>query len=69
MGSWNRSRWMWSVSAVVLVGALLVTSVVVAHDDKDRGKNPFHQILNRLDQILAKLMNGGVGTEGNHTLR
>ena len=67
MWSWNRSRWMWSVSAGVLVGALLVTSVVVADDDKDRGNNPFHQILNKLDQILEKLSTSGGG--GNHTLR
>jgi hypothetical protein len=52
------------VGAVVLVGTLLVTSVVVADDDNS--KNPFTQILAKLDQILSKL-NGS--DNGNHTLR
>src|SRR5512141_488165 len=60
----NRSRWFRGVGAVVLVGALLVTSVVFADDGK--GKDPFTQILANLDQILSKL-NGS--DNGNHTLR
>jgi hypothetical protein len=52
------------MGAVALVGGLLITSGVTADDDK--GKNPFTQILNKLDQILHKLDSGG---DGNHTLR
>lgn len=66
MRGWNRSRWMWSVSVGVLGGALLATSVVGADDDK-KGKNPFTQILEKLDQILSKLDSSG--QESNHTLR
>ena len=58
---WTR-RWGWRVSAIVLVSGLLFTSVVTAGDDK----NPFTQILKKLDQILTKL-NGS--DSGNHTLR
>ena len=62
----SRNRWIRGLGAVVLVGALLVTSMVAADDDKDKGKNPFTQILAKLDQILSKL-SGSSG--GNHTLR
>jgi hypothetical protein len=62
----SRNRWIRGVGAVALVGALLVTSVVVADDDNGKGKNPFTQILAKLDQILGKL-NGS--DNGNHTLR
>lgn len=64
-----RNRWIRGVGAVVLVGALLVTSVVAADDDKDKGKNPFTQILQKLDQILAAITGIGGGGGGNHTLR
>ncbi|MEQ1656780.1 MAG: DUF1566 domain-containing protein [Nitrospira sp.] len=60
-----KNRWVWSVSAVVLIGGLLGTSVVGAKDDKG---NPFTQILDKLDQILTKLNSSG-GENGNHTLR
>ena len=62
----SRNRWIRGVGAVVLVGGLLVTSIVVADDDNGKGKNPFTQILAKLDQILSKL-NGS--DNGNHTLR
>lgn len=62
----SKIRWIRGVGAVVLVGALLGTSVVVADDDKGKGKNPFAQILAKLDEILSKLSGSG---DGNHTLR
>lgn len=62
----SRNRWIRGMGAVVLVGALLVTSVVAADDDT--GKNPFTHILAKLDQILAAIKSEG-GHEGNHTLR
>ena len=59
------SKWIVSFCAMVLVGGLGVVSVVTADDDKN--KNPFTQILNKLNEILTKLNSGG--GEGNHTLR
>lgn len=64
----SRSRkWGWRVCAVVLVGGLLFASVVGADDDNQNNKNPFAQILAKLDQILAAITGGG--QDGNHTLR
>jgi hypothetical protein len=69
-----KSRWGWRVSAVVLVGGLLVlgtgTAVTQAGDrDDDRNqRNPFERILKKLDKILDAVKGGG-GQEGNHTLR
>ena len=62
----RRSRWVGGIVALLVAG-LLVTSLVGADDRDDRGKNPFAQILAKLDQILAAV-NGGNGA-GNHTLR
>ena len=69
-----KSRWGWRVSAVVLVGGLLVlgTGTVVTQagdrDDDHNKRNPFDQILHKLDKILDAIKGGG-GQEGNHTLR
>ena len=69
-----KSRWGWRVSAVVLVGGLLVlgTGNVVTQagerDDDHNQRNPFEQILHKLDKILDAIKGGG-GQEGNHTLR
>jgi hypothetical protein len=66
-------RWGWRVSAVVLVVGLLVlgTGNVVTQakerDDDHNQRNPFHQILDKLDQILAATT--GAAGQGNHTLR
>jgi hypothetical protein len=51
-----------------MVSGLLVTSVVRADDGHDKGKTPFAQIVNTLNQILTKLNSGG-GEEGNYTQR
>jgi Protein of unknown function (DUF1566) len=70
---WQR-RWGWRVSAVVLVGGLLVlgTGNVVTQagerDDDHNHRNPFQRILDKLDKILDAIKDGG-GQEGNHTLR
>ena len=69
-----KSRWGWRVSAIVLVGELLIlgTGTLVTQagerdDDRDH-RNPFQQILHKLDKILDAIKGGG-GQEGNHTLR
>lgn len=61
-----RNRWISGVGAVVLVSGLLISNMSAASDD--RNMNPLTQILNKLDQILAKLYIGG-GVEENHTQR
>ena len=61
----SRSKWLRGLGVFVLVGSVLLTSMAVANDDK--GKNPFTQILQKLDQILAAITSGA--GEGNHTLR
>jgi hypothetical protein len=69
-----KSRWGWRVSAVVLAGGLLVlgTGTMVTQagdrDDDHNKRNPFEQILHKLDKILDAIKGGG-GQEGNHTLR
>jgi hypothetical protein len=68
MGNGWKGWWVWKISAVALVSGLLVTAAVSAHDDHDKGKNQLTQILNKLDQIIAKLNSGGSGG-GNYTLR
>lgn len=66
----RRARWVGGLGVVALIGAMLIVGAgpgsTLADDDK--GKNPFTQILKKLDDILAKL-NGGGGQDGNHTLR
>ena len=61
----RRRRWLGAIGAVLVTG-FLITSIAGADDE--RHKNPFTQILHKLDKILDKLDNGGSG-DGNHTLR
>ena len=69
-----KSRWGWRVSAVVLVGGVLVlgSGTVVAQASDFEGannqQNPFQRILDKLDKILHALKSNG-GQGGNHTLR
>jgi len=71
-----KSRWGWRVSALVLVGGLLAlgTGTVVTQASEfeeannNHQRNPFQQILHKLDKILDAIKDGG-GQEGNHTLR
>lgn len=58
----SAGRWISGLGAA-LVGVLFLTSIVTA----DEGKNPFAQIMNKLDQILAAL--NSAGDDGNHALR
>jgi len=67
-----RGRWLSGVGAVVLMGGLVLSNYgggitpAEAHDHQ----NPFKQILSKLNEILAKLSNGGGGGgAGNQTLR
>ncbi len=60
----KRRRWLSAIGAVLAVGGL-ATTIAVADDGKH--KNPFTQILNKLDQIVSKLDSGS--GSGNHTLR
>jgi Protein of unknown function (DUF1566) len=69
-----KSRWGWRISAVVLVGGLLAlgTGTVVTQageqDDDHNQRNPFKQIMHKLDKILDAVKGGG-SQDGNHTLR
>ena len=77
MNGQHRSRWRWRAGAMgVMLGAILAVGAGVgvpsSRADNEKGeknKNPFTQILNKLDQILDKLLNGGGGGDGHHTLR
>ena len=70
---WQR-RWGWRASAVVLVGGVLAlgTGTVITQagerDNDHNQRNPFQQILHKLDKILDAVKGGG-GQDGNHTLR
>lgn len=64
----RRCKWFMGFLCMVLVVGFVVTNVVTADDDGDKHKNPFTQILNKLNEILAKLNSGG-GQDGNYTLR
>lgn len=59
-----RHKWLGIMATALMTGAL--ASSLVAADD-DRHKNPFTQILHKLDRILSKL--DGDSGSGNHTLR
>lgn len=66
-----RGRWLSGVGAVVLIGGLALANYgggVTPAEAHDR-QNPFKQILSKLNEILAKLNNGGGGGAGNQTLR
>ena len=65
----RRSRWLSGIGTVVLIGGLVLAnygSGVTSAEATNPPPNPFTQILNKLDQILAAITGGG---EGNHTLR
>jgi hypothetical protein len=61
---WKR-RWGWRVSAIVLMGGVLglVTDTVVTQagerDDDHNQRNPFQQILHKLDKILDAIKGEG----------
>jgi hypothetical protein len=68
-----KRRWVFTVTvgALVLGGVLMVGyggGVTPAGATGNPPPNPFTQILDKLNEILAKL-NGGGGQDGNHTLR
>lgn len=68
-----KSRWGWRVSAVLVAGLLVLgTGTVVTQagerDDDQNKRNPFQQILHKLDKILDAIKGEG-GQDGNHTLR
>lgn len=76
-GKW--SRCLSGVGGAVLIGGLVLANYggwvapAEAHDYQKQSynhPNPFKQILNKLNEILAKLNNGGSGGEaGNYTPR
>ena len=74
MSALCKSKWGLRVSAVILVGGLvLVTSSVPTQaderdDDRHRG-NPFDRILHKLDKILDAIKDNRGGQDGNFTLR
>jgi len=66
----SRSRWVSGIGTVVLIGGLALAnfgSGITSAEATNPPPNPFKQILNKLDQILAAITGGGGG--GNHTLR
>ncbi len=66
----SRSRWLSGVGAVVLIGGLVLAnygSGVPPAEANITLVNPFPIIIDKLNQILAKLSLSGGG--GNHTLR
>ena len=60
-----KSHWGLRISAIVLVGGLLAlgtgTAVTQAgdRDDDHNKRNPFQQILHKLDKILDAIKDGG----------
>ena len=76
-GKWNRS--LSRIGGVALIGGLVLASygggIAPAeagdnHNHQNHHPNPFKQILNKLDEVLAKTNNGGGGGEaGNYTPR
>lgn len=78
----KRSIWLSGIGGAVLIGGLVLTnygggvSPVEAHDRPNHYQNPFRQIMDKLNEILAKLNNGGTGggsavtsAAGNYMLR
>ncbi len=77
-GKW--SKWVGGVGLVVLMGGLVVTNYgggMKPAEARGYYHNPFHVIIGKLNDILAKLNNGGGGsgsssgsaTPGNYTTR
>lgn len=78
----KRSIWLSGVGGAVLIGGLAFVTYgggvtpAEAHDRSHYYQNPFRQILDKLNQILEKLNNGGTGggstgtsVAGNYMLR
>lgn len=67
----SRSRWLSGIGAVVLIGGLVLANYGSGGTPAEAAGitlvNPFPIIIEKLNQILAKLNAGG--GEGNHTLR
>lgn len=67
----SRSKWVSGIGAVVLSGGLLVAGYgtgILPAEATITFVNPFPIIIDKLNQILAKLSTSG-GGGGNHTLR
>jgi len=76
----RRSKWLSGVGGVVLIGRLALANYgggvtpAEAHGNQNHYQNPFRQIMEKLNEILAKLSNGGSGggatsAAGNFTMR
>jgi hypothetical protein len=77
----RRSKWLSGVGSAVLIGGLVLMNygggIIPAEADDHHNEayshpNPFKQILDKLNEILAKLNNGGSGgggAAGNFTMR
>lgn len=66
----SRSRWLSGIGAVVLIGGLVLANYgrgATPAEATGTFVNPFPIIIDKLNQILAKLSTSG--GEGNHTLR
>jgi hypothetical protein len=78
----KRSKWLSGVGGAVLIGGLALATYggevtsAEAHNRPNHYQNPFRQIMDKLNEILAKLPNGGTGggsaatsPAGNYTMR
>jgi hypothetical protein len=68
----STKKWVSGIGSVLALGILIVASGGVTHAGRPSSNpplpNPFREVLDRLDDILENLKNGG-SREGNHTLR
>src|SRR5437868_6687660 len=67
----RRSKWLSGIGAVVLIGGLVLANYGIGVPPAEATGtlvNPFPIIIEKLNQILAKLSTSGEGA-GNHTLR
>lgn len=67
----RRSRWISGIGIGLVVGGLVLASVGsgVSPAHADNNRNPFRQILTKLEEILTAIQGLGGGGEGHHTLR
>jgi len=76
----RRTKWLSGVGGAVLIGGLVLANFgggvtpAGAHSHPNHYQNPFKQIMDKLNEILAKLSNGGSGggattAAGNFTTR